>query len=94
MMNIWPGDLSVVGTLRQCVNTEFGWRGVDAAGTIIEVRSWAQANGFAAGPARIPDNNRIMKWENGRLVGVLVLKRKRRLSQKKKKPHNADVVGL
>jgi hypothetical protein len=59
-------------------HTEFGWRGVDEAGTVIEVRSWAQAHGFPAGPATIPSSNRIVKWENGRPVGVLVLKRKRR----------------
>jgi hypothetical protein len=52
-------------------HTEFGWRGVDEAGTVIEVRS-------TAGPATIPSSNRIVKWENGRPVGVLVLKRKRR----------------
>lgn len=40
------GDLPVVGTLRQCINTETGWRGVDETGTVIEVRSWAQAHGF------------------------------------------------
>jgi hypothetical protein len=88
------GDLPVVGTLRQCIATATGWRGVDEAGTVIEVRSWAQAHGYPVGPARIPSSNRIMKWENGRPVGVLVLQRKRRSSQKKKKPHDADVVGL
>jgi hypothetical protein len=72
------GDLPVVGTLRQCTNTEAGWRGVDEAGTVIEVYSWAQAHGHAVGPARIPAGNRIMKFENGRAVGMLVLKRKRR----------------
>jgi hypothetical protein len=25
-------DLPVVGTLRQCINTETGWRGVDETG--------------------------------------------------------------
>jgi hypothetical protein len=69
-------DLPVVGTLRQCINTETGWRAVDEAGTVIEVCSWAQAHGFPAGPATIPSSN--VKWENGRPVGVLVLKRKRK----------------
>jgi hypothetical protein len=67
-MNIRPGDLPVVGTLRQCVNTKTGWRGVDEAGTIIEVRSWAQAHGYPVGSARIPTSNRIVKWENGRAL--------------------------
>jgi hypothetical protein len=100
------GDLPVVGTLRQCINTEIGWRGVDEAGVVLEVRSWEQAQGRSTHPARIPDNNRIMKYENGRAVGVLVLKRKRKRkckckrkckrssSQNKKKPHDIRVVGL
>jgi hypothetical protein len=73
------GDLPVVGTLRQCTNTETGWRAVDEAGAVIEV-SWAQAHGLTASPATIPAGNRIVKFENGRAVDVLVLKRKRRSS--------------
>jgi hypothetical protein len=46
------GDLPVVGTLRQCAHTETGWRGVDETGTVIEVRSWAQAHGYRVEPAR------------------------------------------
>ena len=72
-------DLSVVGVLRQCVHTETGWRGIDETGTIIEVRR--RIEGVVDGPippARMPADNRIIKWENGRPVGVLLLKRKRR----------------
>jgi hypothetical protein len=72
------GDLPVVGILRQCTDTEFGWRGVDETGTILEVRSWGQAHGYPVGPARIPTGHRIVKFENGRAVGVLLLERKRR----------------
>jgi hypothetical protein len=39
------GDLPVVGILRQCAHTATGWRGVDEAGVVIEVRSWEQARG-------------------------------------------------
>jgi hypothetical protein len=74
------GDLPVVGTLRQCAHTETGWRGVDEAGVVIEVASWAQVCGHTTNPARIPDSNRIVKWENGKPVGTLVLKRKRKSS--------------
>jgi hypothetical protein len=73
-------DLPVVGTLRQCINTETGWRVVDEAGAVVEVSSWAQAHGLTASPATIPAGNRIVKVENGRLVGVFVLKPKRRLA--------------
>jgi hypothetical protein len=51
---------------------------VDETGAVIEVSSWAQAHGFAVSPATIPDGNRIVKFANGRPVGMLVLKRKRR----------------
>jgi hypothetical protein len=74
------GDLPVVGVLRQCAPTDFGWSGVDESGVVLEVRSWHQARGRTTAPATIPDGNRIVKFENGRAVGVLVLKRKRRSS--------------
>ena len=72
------GDLPVLGALRQCRNTLTGWTGVDEAGVVIEVKSQAWVEGTAVRPARIPTSNRIMKWENGRPVGVLLLGRKRR----------------
>jgi hypothetical protein len=51
---------------------------VDEAGAVVEVSSWAQAHGLTASAATIPAGKRIVKFENGRVVGVLVLKRKRR----------------
>jgi hypothetical protein len=73
----WESDLPVVGVLRQCTPTATGWQGVDEAGTVIEVRSWEQAQGRPVGPARIPDNDRVTQMQDGRAVGVVLLKRKR-----------------
>jgi hypothetical protein len=48
-------DLSVVGRLTQCVNTQTGWRGVDETGAVIEVRRRSGVEGVAVSPATIPE---------------------------------------
>jgi hypothetical protein len=74
-------DLPVVGVLHQCVETATGWRGTDESGVTLDVRR--HPSDERDGPPRIPPDNRITKVVDGRAVGVLVLKRKRRSSSRR-----------
>jgi hypothetical protein len=65
------GDLPVVGTLRQCIETADRWQGVDANGTVFKVANQSETGCIA----RIPAEN--LKVLDGRAVGVILLERKR-----------------
>jgi hypothetical protein len=82
---LW-GDLPILGTLRECAHTDFGWRAVDVDGVVLEVRSWEQARGRTTEPARIPDNDCLLTVANGRVVGVVMLERKWRRRRGKPLP--------
>jgi hypothetical protein len=67
------GDMPVVGTLRQCIETADRWQGVDEDGTVIKVANQSETGCIA----RIPAENRIVKVLDGRAVGVILLEHKR-----------------
>ena len=63
-------ELPLVGTLRQCVDTPFGWQGIDDDGNVHRVT-------YQDGrPAKVPPFEYIMQIIDGRVTGALKIERK------------------
>jgi hypothetical protein len=58
-------ELPLVGTLRDCVQTSFGWQGIDDDGRLHDVR-------YPDGsPPKIPPEEFIIQVIDGRVMGAL-----------------------
>lgn len=59
------GDLPVLGTIRDCVLTETGWRGINDEGIAVSVN--------LADGGEVPTDH-VLKVSAGEVVGVLTIK--------------------
>jgi hypothetical protein len=65
-------DTPILGTIRECEPTDFGWRGTMPDGSAIAVRS-----DYPGVRAEIPDDH-LRCISNGELVGAYLIERRRR----------------
>jgi hypothetical protein len=64
-------DIPILGTIRDCAPTDYGWTGIMPDGGALEVRS------AHPGVAQIPDHH--LRWvADGELVGAYLIERRRR----------------
>jgi hypothetical protein len=70
-------DLPIVGTIRQCVRTEKGWRGIDDKGVVCDVT--------VAPGAEYPSDH-VVQIVNGNAVGVLMIEWRKRRRRKNAHP--------
>jgi hypothetical protein len=65
-------DVPILGVIRNCEPTDFGWRGLMPDGSVLEVRS-----AHPGVHAEIPDDH--LRWfSNSELVGAYLIERRRR----------------
>jgi hypothetical protein len=71
-------DVPILGTIRECEQTEFGWHGRLPNDSVLEVRS-----AHPGVHAQIPEHH--LRWiSHGELVGAYLIERRRRKGARRK----------
>jgi hypothetical protein len=71
-------DIPILGTIRDCESTDWGWRGIMPDGGALEVRS-----DHPGVHAQIPDHH--LRWiSHGECVGAYLIQRRRRKRRRRR----------
>jgi hypothetical protein len=71
-------DIPILGTIRECEVTEFGWRGIMPNDSVLEVRS-----AHPGVHAQIPEHH--LRWRrDGELIGAYLIEHRRRKRARRK----------
>jgi hypothetical protein len=64
-------DVPILGTIRECEPTDFGWRGIMPNGSVMETRS-----AHPGVRAQIPEHH--LRWiSHGKCIGAYLIERRR-----------------